>query len=468
MREDFELCTYFKFHQQKVVFFLAAMRTYAEELKDSGIRVHYEKLSSSDKPYEFHFLKFLNQNHVDKLYAFEIEDHFFEKRILEAVRKESIQFHYRSSPQFLTSRIVFKRYVEQVKKPFMKTFYEGQRKRLKVLMETDGKPTGGRWSYDDQNRMPLPKKVNPPSIHPAKVSSTVEEVQKLIQTYFSDHPGCAQDFWLPVSRTGVKKHLSQFLNERLCFFGPYEDAISARSDFLFHSVLSPFLNTGLLTPDEVVIEVLKTAKKNKISLHSVEGFIRQLIGWREFIRGIYHEFGEEQLKRNFWKHRRKLAPSWYDGTTGVVPLDHTIKKIMKLGYAHHIERLMVVGSLMLLLEIHPHEAYRWFMEMFIDSADWVMGPNVFGMALFSDGGIFATKPYICGSNYYRKMGGYTKGEWCEGVDGLYWGFIEKNRSYFEKNPRMSFALKSLKKMPSARKEKIFSEAKLLRKKITRV
>ena len=202
-------------------------------------------------------------------------------------------------------------------------------------------------------------------------------------------------------------------------------------------------------------------------MNSCEGFIRQVIGWREFIRGIYQNFSEQQEESNFFQHKRKLNELWYNGKSGVAPLDDVIKKVLRFGYAHHIERLMVVGSLMVLLEVDPTEAHRWFMEMFIDSSDWVMGPNVFGMALFSDGGVFATKPYICGSNYFRKMGGYKDGDWQEGVDGLYWSFIEKHKRFFLKNPRLSMMVRSLEKMPTEKKRKIFGKAEELRSRLTK-
>lgn len=203
-------------------------------------------------------------------------------------------------------------------------------------------------------------------------------------------------------------------------------------------------------------------------MNSLEGFIRQVIGWREFIRGIYQTYSEKQDATNFWGHQRKLKDCWYQGNTGIEPLDDVIHKTQKYAYAHHIERLMVVGSLMLLLQVHPHEAHHWFMEMFIDSSDWVMGPNVYGMALFSDGGIFATKPYFCGSNYYRKMGPYKGGDWQDGIDGLYWGFIDRNRPFFLKNPRMSMMVKTFDKMDPAKKKKILAAAEVLREQTTRL
>lgn len=279
---------------------------------------------------------------------------------------------------------------------------------------------------------------------------------------FADHPGDADDFWLPVTRQGAKDWLERFLKERLYEFGPYEDAIPSHSETLYHSVLTPFLNTGLLTPRYVIHQTLKYHEHHNIPLTSLEGFIRQIIGWREFIRGIYQNFSEVEESTNFWQHRKKLTEAWYKGDTGVPALDRAIQRANKRAYGHHIERLMVVGNLMLLLEVDPKEAHRWFMEMFLDSSDWVMGPNVYGMALFSDGGVFATKPYICGSNYLRKMSGDPAGDWCEEVDGLYWSFIRKHRNYFSKNPRLAMMSRAAEKISTEKWHVLEAGAKRLR------
>ncbi|MEM9883508.1 MAG: FAD-binding domain-containing protein, partial [Planctomycetota bacterium] len=238
-----------------------------------------------------------------------------------------------------------------------------------------------------------------------------------------------------------------------------------RDDVLFHSVLSPMLNLGLLTPAECLARALEAAEASsggggEIPLNSLEGFVRQIIGWREFIRGVYQRYSEKQDRTNFWRHERRLKPCWYDGTTGLRPLDDAIRKAVRLGWNHHIERLMVLGNLLNLCEVHPKQAHDWFMEMFVDSSDWVMGPNVYGMGLMSDGGVFATKPYICGSNYLVKMSdSYTKSEdWCEVVDGLYWRFVDKHRDFFGGNARLSMMLGTLDRMADERKHRIFTKA----------
>jgi deoxyribodipyrimidine photolyase-related protein len=263
---------------------------------------------------------------------------------------------------------------------------------------------------------------------------------------------------MPTNRKEALLWLENFFENKFLNFGNYEDAIRSDNNFLFHSAISPVLNMGLLTPDEVVKKTLEFAELNSIPINSLEGFIRQIIGWREFIRGIYHHKGNEETNSNFWNHHGKLTSHWYEGTTGIAPLDDAIKDCIKYGYTHHIPRLMVICNIMNLSKIHPNEIYKWFMEMFVDSSDWVMVPNVFGMGTFADGGIFATKPYSCGSNYILKMSNYKKDEWCDIVDGLYWMFMNDNVSFFKSNPRLAILVKSLERMKNERKELIFGKA----------
>lgn len=464
--EDKELCTYFQFHKQKILFFFLAMRAYAEELRGLGFLVHYEPLDVNSDSYEVKLSNFLLNESIAELHYFEIEDRFFEKRILSLLQKANVKGIEHRSPMFLTKRKDFEAYLLTHKKPFMKTFYESQRKTLHVLVDDKKEPIGGKWSFDTENRKKLPKSYQAPNLPQINFTNKEKEVFHLVETHFPNHPGYTENFWLPTTRNGAKHWLDQFLKERLDLFGPYEDAFSQTFPFIQHSVLTPFLNVGLLTPKEVVQVTLDHAKKNKIPIESLEGFIRQIIGWREFIRGIDQNFGVIQESKNHFGHKRKFTQHWFDGNTGIPPLDFVIKKCTKYGYAHHIERLMVLGSLMVLFEIHPKEAYRWFMEMFIDSSDWVMGPNVYGMALFSDGGVFATKPYICGSNYYQKMGSFPKGEWEEAVDGLYWSFIEAHQSEFSKNPRTAVLVGNLHRMQKDRKEKLFERAKVWKDKLS--
>ena len=456
MAEDFGLCTYEKHHQQKIVLFLAAMRAYADELREAGHEVDYVALDPDDRrSYEEKLLLALRDAGSQNLAHFEVEDKAMEQRLLQFAAANDLQRTELRSPMFTCSRDDFAKWNAGRARPFMQEFYKIQRKRLGILVDEDGEPEGGRWSFDADNRKKLPKNVAPPEIPWPERDGHVTDVIELVATNFPDHPGCADEFRWPTTRQQARQWLDDFVANRLHDFGPYEDAITTRSDTVFHSLLSPYLNMGLLAPDEVIDQAMAT---DDAPLQSVEGFVRQVIGWREFVRGIYREFGETQETTNFWAHERELTDAWYDGTTGIPPLDDTIRTAQRLGWAHHIPRLMVLGNLMTLCEVRPSSAHRWFMEMFVDSSEWVMGPNVYGMGLFSDGGIFATKPYICGSNYLRKMSDYPKGDWCDTVDGLYWRFIDKHRDFFAGNPRLALMPRALDRLDPQRRELIVAAA----------
>ncbi len=463
MFEDLGLCEHFKYHKHKIIFFLSAMRHYRDELVSAGYDVYYVQADESKfkDSYESKLTDFFKNNKdFQNIIHFEIEDKFFETSIKELILNLKLGFQEVSSPLFLGSRQNFKDYLSGVKKPFMKTFYERERKRLSILVDKNNKPEGGSWSYDSENRKKLPKDVVVPEFSPALADEITQDVMFQVEALFPDHPGDAENFWIPVTREESLKWLKIFISERLHQFGDFQDAITDRSDFVFHSIISPMLNVGLILPDEVLELSIKayTDSGKKLSLNSLEGFVRQVMGWREFIRGVYQNFDDQQSKVNFWKHHQKLKPCWYTGDTGIPVLDYSIKKAEKWGYNHHIERLMVVSNMMLLSEVHPQEVHKWFMEMFVDSSEWVMGPNVYGMGQFSDGGLFATKPYICGSNYYLKMSSFPKGDWCDVVDGLYWRFIDKHKKFYESNPRMGMMVKILEKMDGTRKKRIIKLA----------
>ncbi len=457
MAEDLGLCTYEKHHQQKIVLFLAAMRAYADELRAAGYDVHYVRLDpGKDRPYEDKLADALQAAGDSRLVHFEVEDKAMETRLIEFASTSGLERSELQSPMFSCSRDDFATFAHGKSRLLMGDFYKLQRRRLGVLVDDDGQPTGGKWSFDADNRKKLPRKVVPPDMPWLKPSGHVPDVIELVAETFGDHPGNANEFAWPTTRAEARAWLEDFITHRLELFGPYEDAMTTRSSTVFHSVLSPCMNLGLLTPGEIVDRVAAAA--DSVPLQSIEGFVRQVIGWREFIRGVYRVHGEQQEQGNFWRHERELTPAWYEGTTGIPPLDDAILTAQRHGYTHHIPRLMVLGNLMTLCEIRPQSAHRWFMEMFVDSSEWVMGPNVYGMGLFSDGGIFATKPYICGSNYLVKMSDYGKGPWCDVVDGLYWRFIDKHREFFLGNPRLALMPRALDRLDGERRSRIFAAA----------
>lgn len=469
MIEHRDLCTYHKFHKHKIAFFISAMRHYRDELIHAGFSVHYLKLSETDafQSYERALISLLDKHEVTQLTLFEIEDKFMEQRMQALSLERKMPITTLPSPNFLTTRASFKAYLQSSKRPFMKTFYEQQRKRLNILVTQELTPEGGQWSFDVENRKPLSKNQRPPSLPSCNPDLIDQEALGDTEKHFPDHPGDTNTFWLPTHRIGAQHWLKQFILERLELFGPFEDAFEPEHEVLYHSCMTPFLNIGLVNPDEVVTLILAAYREKNLPLNSVEGYIRQIIGWREFIRGIYQNYSETQKSTNFFNHQRLLAPSWYSGQTGCPPLDEVIKKTLKLAWCHHIERLMVVSNMMNLCEIHPQSSYSWFMELFVDSSDWVMGPNVYGMGLMSDGGIFATKPYICGSNYWLKMSSYKKADWCLEVDGLYWRFVREKFSFLRKNPRLSMMTKSYEKMTADKKETLEKAAQAFLQRNTR-
>jgi len=464
LAEDYALCTNVKHHQQKIVLFFSAMREYADELREAGYEVYYRTLEDKGKTaYEDDLKATIRETGVKTLRCFEINDKPAEAMIEAVADQAGVDLDVLPTPAFLCSLDDFKDYASRRKRLFMADFYKERRVEHDILVE-DGEPVGGRWSFDDENRKKLPKSVEPPLIPTAKTSTHVADVKAIVKQWFNTHPGDTDDFWWPVTRDGARAWLNDFVEQRLDDFGPYEDALTERSDTLFHSALSPLINIGLLTPREVVDAVLE--RKDDAPLQSVEGFVRQIIGWREFIRGVYRIKGDEQEQANFFDHQRELADCWWDGTTGLPPLDDTIRMAQRLGWTHHIPRLMVAANLMTLCEIEPRAAHRWFMEMYADSAEWVMGPNVYGMGIFSDGGVFATKPYICGSNYIVKMSDYKKGDWCDTMDGLYWRFIDRHRDFFGGNPRLALMTRALDRLKPERRERIFDAAETFIDRVT--
>ena len=455
MREDYQLCTFQKHHKHKITLFLSAMRSYRDDLTRSKFDVHYHKLKIElTGTYISYLIKFINEKNIKEVNFFEIEDKWFEKEMFRLKKESNVKINIIKTPMFITNRDEFPVLSPPSKtlpKYKMASFYIAQRKKMNILLE-NGKPKGGKWSHDKENRKKIPKSIDVPIFKTFKDTTHTKDIKKIINKVFADNYGETDDFNYPTTRKTALGMLDQFISEKLNEFGDYEDSVDGRSPFWFHSVLSPLLNIGLIIPDDIISRVLK--KKN-IKINSYEGFIRQIIGWREFMRGIYQQDAKIMSNSNFFGNNRKMKNSWYDGSTGLLPLDQSIKSTLKYSYAHHIERLMIQANIMNLCEIDPKIVYNWFMEMYIDSSDWVMTPNVYSMGLFADGGIMATKPYLCGSNYMLKMMDFKKGDWCKVLDGLYWRFIDKHLKFFKSNPRLSMMAVILGKMDKKRKDELF-------------
>lgn len=422
----------FHFHKKKLVFHRACLKYYQDMLKKS-CRVSYlehGKLRDNNS-----IGSYLLGNNIDQVYLYDPVDHELKKQIMKDLNEAGVGFTFLESELFICCEADLKEHFQGLDHFSMNSFYIRQRKNLNILVH-DGKAEGGKWSFDKENRLKLKSNVKVPQLNYPKSNKFIKEAVGYVNSNFKNNPGSTDGFFYPVTHKDSVRWLRDFIENRLDGFGPYEDAISVNHSFLFHSLLSPLLNVGLLKADEVMKEVIEYSKQKHIRINSLEGFIRQVIGWREFMRGAYLLKGRKQIRSNFWRFKNKIPGKMYDAATGIEPVDHVIKQVLQNAYAHHIERLMVLGNFMLLCEFHPKEVYRWFMELFIDAYQWVMVPNVFGMSQYADGGLMTTKPYISSSNYIRKMSDFKAGPWCKIWDSLFWRFISKHKKVFASNPRM--------------------------------
>jgi len=453
--EEYLFFKQYPFHKQKIAFHRATMKCYADFIRETkSLEVFY--VESIEEISDVRILTpELKRQGIGHIHYIDPTDYWLQKRLNTSIRESGMTFTEHNSPSFLNTKEDLASFFRSDKKKYHQTtFYIDQRKKRNILIESDGKPTGGAWTFDTENRKKYPAKKTAPFVQFPDIDLYYIAAKKYVETHFSKHLGSLTDSPLyPINFKITKAWLDQFFKERFNDFGIYEDAIVADNSILNHSVLTPMLNVGLISPKEIIDACLLYAKENKVPINSTEGFVRQIIGWREFIRGVYITRGSEERTTNFWKFKKKIPASFYTGTTGIPPIDITIKKVLETGYCHHIERLMVLGNFMLLCEFDPDEVYRWFMELFIDSYDWVMVTNVYGMSQFADGGLMASKPYISGSNYLMKMSNYKKGEWQAVWDGLFWRFMNSHRDFFLSNPRLGMLVRMFDKMPIEKQEK---------------
>jgi deoxyribodipyrimidine photolyase-related protein len=441
----------YKFHKQKLIFHRSTMRFYHDNLFKNGISAIYIN-AQNDLCDVRKLIKDLSSKGINEICVYDVCDDWLERRIFHSCQKNKMKLIEYDSQIFINTKQDLKVYFENKKRYFQTDFYIQQRKKLNILIEDGQKPVGGKWSFDAENRVKYPKSKVPPRVEFPHKNEFIEEAINYVESNFKENYGNISSVIIyPSTHLESEKWLEQFLDTRLKDFGEFEDAIVQKELILHHSLLSPLLNVGLLTPKYVVNQILDYAKNHEVPLNSLEGLIRQIIGWREFIRGVYVYKGRQERTINFWKFTKKLSSKYYNGSTGIEPLDSTIQKVVDTAYCHHIERLMILGNYMVLQEIDPNEVYKWFMEMFIDAYDWVMVTNVYGMSQFADGGLMATKPYISGSSYILKMSDHPKGSWSEKWDALFWVFMNKHRDFFLSNPRLGMLIKTYDKMSEEKK-----------------
>jgi deoxyribodipyrimidine photolyase-related protein len=424
--------TEFGFHKLKLAFHRASMKKYYDKLKSLKYNISY-----------IDFYKVTNKFYKDlkgDISYIHIGDFALENKLKKLFSNSNITIL--ENINFLVKTTEFetiKSVIKNTNSYSHEKFYQYQRKKLKILIDSNNKPIGGKWSYDKLNRLKLPPNHKCPKLYSKIIMNSYKlEAINYVNKHFNSNYGDLTHFIYPIDNKDSKKWLNKFLKERLQYFGIYEDAIDSTQDFLYHSVLSPMMNIGIITDEEVVSTSYKYYNKynksRKIPISSFEGFIRQIIGWRNYVYLIYHlENHDNSLyESNLLKHHGKIDERFWTASTNILPIDNCIKKIQSYAYVHHIERLMILGNFLLLLFIDPKEVYRIFMEWTIDAYDWVMVPNVFSMSQFATNRLMMTRPYFSSSNYILKMSAYKRDEWCSLWDALYYNFISKHHELLRK------------------------------------
>jgi len=434
------------------------MARYERDLSGNGWAVEIAPYAAGE-PVLATAIMGLAETGVTHLLVCDPVDFILERRLKTEAQQHGLTLSLLPTPLFLNKHAENEDWRRGQKRWFMAEFYKFQRRRMDILMDGDV-PAGGQWSFDEDNRKKVPKTLidQIPKLRSRSPDDIDEVARQSVLDQFPDNYGSLDELYWPTSHADAAGWLDQFLTERFALFGPYEDAIVQGEFLLWHSAITPMLNIGLLTPQQVIDAALTHMAKNDVPLNSAEGFIRQIIGWREFMRATYEDLGVRMRTTNHWNHTRKIPETFWVGETGIAPIDDAIHRILKTGYCHHIERLMVLGGFMFLCEFDPDEIYRWFMEMFVDAYDWVMVTNVYAMSQNADGGLITTKPYFSGSAYVKKMSNHAKGEWCDIWDGLYWRWIWQHADALEKNPRWAMMVSMARKMDDEKRRIHLSNA----------
>ncbi len=464
--EVFAEATYVKHHKKKIVFLFSAMRHFAEELRvEKNYQVEYLKLNDPEPMQSFTQAveKTLAKHKVDEI----IVTSPGEYRVLTEINiwqdLFGIPVDIREDARFLCNQVEFKNWSKDRKNLRMEYFYREMRKKYSILMDGD-QPIGGKWNFDLENRKPPNPNFDIPETFSSEPDAVTLDVMQLVEDKFSDHMGVLSDFHFAINAAQAKIALKQFIDERLKYFGDFQDAMIQGKPWMYHSHVGLYLNCGLLSPLECIQAAEQAYHDSHAPLNAVEGFIRQILGWREFVRGIYWNEMPDYASLNFFEAERDLPAFYWDADTKMNCMHQSVKETSQNAYAHHIQRLMVLGNFALLTGIDPVQVNAWFLSVYADAFEWVELPNVSGMALFADGGYLASKPYAAGGGYINKMSNYCKS--CSysvtkksGPDAcpfnyLYWDFLERNRNKLGNNHRIGMMYKVYDRMSEEKKEMI--------------
>lgn len=453
------------YHSKKLILLFSAMRHYASELISAGYRMDYRIARNTTSAIQEH----LHQYQPTSFYTMDASEYrgrLYQHKLNTLI---PIPIHNLPNTQFITGCFTPIPNPQPGKRYTQESFYRKMRQHLGLLMRSDGEPLGGKWNYDTSNRQRLPGDIQPLaplSFEPDPIT------QEIIQEVMCKFPstGTAVGFNLAVTRQQAQAAVIDFLDNRLPDFGAYEDAMSSKFNTLFHSKLSPYLNLGLLDPLQLAREAEERYYLGLAPLNSVEGFIRQVIGWREYMYWQYWRLFPDLDTHNFWQSSNPLPGFFWTGNTELNCLRNTIHRALQDGYTHHIERLMILCNFCLLAGIDPQAVNEWFLSTYIDAYEWVMLPNVFGMGLYADGGLTATKPYAASANYIRKMSDYCagcsfdqkqrSGDTACPFNYLYWNFIIRNLEKLKLNPRMAMSLLALKNLDPEQRNQVMKSAEI--------
>lgn len=446
--------TYVKHHKQKITFFFASMRNFANEAKSKGFNFIYTGFEKAENTHSFssEILRIQKEYKIKKFFIFEPS----EFRVLEEIKilSKSVEIEILKDHKFLITTEEFGKWANGKKELKMEYFYREVRKKFNILME-NGNPEGGKWNYDSENRKSFSGKISVPERILFTKSKTTKEVINLIEKYFSDHFGDITDFNFATTRKEALEALNYFTENLLENFGVFQDVMKENEPFLFHSVISMYINIGFLMPLECTqAAILKYRKDKNISLFAVEGFVRQIIGWREFIKGVYSTQMPHYKTSNYLEFKNKLPDFYWTGETKMNCIKNCVNQTKQYAYTHHIQRLMILGNFATLLGVHPDFLNEWFLIVYVDALEWVEMPNVTGMVLYADGGLVATKPYVSSGAYINRMSDYCKnchynvkektGKTACPFNFLYWNFLIKHEKKLKNNPRLRIAYMNLK------------------------
>jgi deoxyribodipyrimidine photolyase-related protein len=473
MTEVHEEASYVGHHKKKLVLIFSAMRNFAKEIADLGFTVHYTKLD--DPKNQHNFIKELKKNieqyRPQKVVITEPSEYRVLKMFDQFFSENLIEYEIRNDTRFIASHHEFANFVKEKKQLLMENFYHLMRKKTGLLMEKSPKnspnnspknyqlkPIGGKWNYDQQNRQSMPKDIKAKPLLKIQrgeiIAKIIAEVIDLVNKKFPKNFGQTDNFLYAISASEANAQFDDFIENRLANFGIYQDAMREDIDFGFHSVISAYINIGLLDPLAICKRVEQAYLQGQCDLASAEGFIRQIIGWREYVRGIYWHFMPNYKELNYFDAQKNLPEFYWDSDkTNLNCLKNVIKQTHDNAYSHHIQRLMITGNFALLCEISPAQINDWYLAVYIDAFEWVELPNTHGMAIYADGGIVASKPYCASGNYINKMSNFCKncfydvkkttGKNACPFNYLYWNFLIKHQDKLKKNARLFYPYANL-------------------------